>query len=77
MKNAQFPTDPLKIRDYFLNPPHNPNYRIEFGQPDERGIIEFLVHEHDFNEERVRNAIERLKKAMSRRRESTLDSFFG
>ncbi|MDT7863168.1 MAG: flap endonuclease-1 [Vulcanisaeta sp.] len=77
LKNVQFPTDPLKIRDYFLNPPHNPNYKIEFGQPDERGIIDFLVREHDFNEERVRNAIERLKKAMSKRRESTLDSFFG
>jgi flap endonuclease-1 len=77
LKNVQFPTDPLKIRDYFLNPPHNPNYKIEFGQPDEGGVIDFLVREHDFNEERVRNAIERLKKAMSKRRESTLDSFFG
>ncbi|ADY01150.1 flap structure-specific endonuclease [Vulcanisaeta moutnovskia 768-28] len=77
LKNAQFPMDPLKIRDYFLNPPYNPNYAIEFRQSDERGIIEFLVHEHDFNEERVRNAIERLRKAMGKRRESTLDSFFG
>ncbi len=77
LKNVQFPTDPLKIRDYFLNPPHNPNYTIEFKQPNEEGIIEFLVRGHDFNEERVKNAVERLRKAMGRRRESTLDSFFG
>ncbi|MFB6470589.1 MAG: flap endonuclease-1 [Vulcanisaeta sp. AZ3] len=77
LKNIQFSTDPLKIRDYFLNPPYNPNYTIEFKQPDERGIIEFLVHEHDFNEDRVKNAVERLRKAMSKKGESTLDSFFG
>ena len=77
LKNVQFPTDPFKIREYFLNPPYNPNYKVQFNQPDEKGLIEFLVHEHDFNEERVKNAIERLKKAMSKRRESTLDSFFG
>ncbi|MFP3216585.1 MAG: flap endonuclease-1 [Vulcanisaeta sp.] len=77
LKNVQFPTDPFKIREYFLNPPYNPNYKVQFNQPDEKGLIEFLVHEHDFNEERVRNAIERLKKAMSKMKESTLDSFFG
>lgn len=78
LKNVQFSMDPpLKIRDYFLNPPYNPNYTIEFRQPNEKGIIELLVYEHDFNEDRVKNALERLRKAMSRRRESTLDSFFG
>ncbi|WP_069807310.1 flap endonuclease-1 [Vulcanisaeta thermophila] len=77
LKNAQFPTDPLKIRDYFLNPPSNPNYEVNFTEPNERELLDFLVHEHDFSEDRVRNAIDRLKKALSRRRESTLDSFFG
>ncbi len=77
LKNAQFPVDPFKIREYFLNPPYNPDYKIEFRDPDERGLFEFLVYEHDFNPERVRNAIDRLKKALAKRKEARLDLFFG
>ncbi len=60
---AEFPVDPLKIREYFLKPPINQNYKIEWREPDEKGIIEFLCGERDFSETRVKNAIERLKKA--------------
>ena len=60
---TEFPLDPLKIKEYFLNPPINQSYKIEWREPDEKGIIEFLCYEHDFSETRVKNAIERLKKA--------------
>jgi flap endonuclease-1 len=67
----------LRIRNYFLNPPYNEDYSIEFRDVDEAGLRRFLVDEHDFGEERVNGAVERLKKAMKRRGEPTLDSFFG
>lgn len=59
----EFPIDPLKIFEYFMNPPHTDNYRLEWIEPDEKAIIEILVEKHDFSLQRVKNAIERYKKA--------------
>jgi len=60
---TEFPVEPEKIVNYFLNPPTTDNYKLEWREPDENKIREILVEEHDFNPERVRNAVERLKKA--------------
>lgn len=59
----EFPIDPLKIFEYFMNPPHTDNYKLEWIEPDEKAIIEILVEEHDFSLQRVKNALERYKKA--------------
>jgi len=78
LKNAQFPVDPFKIREFFLNPPVNQNVEVNFKEPDEDGVVKLLVEEHDFSEDRVKNALERLKKSMNKVKGSTtLDSFFG
>ena len=53
--------EPDEIRQLFLNPPVTDRYEIEFGTPDEEGIIEFLVEEHNFSPQRVKN---RLKEAL-------------
>ncbi len=58
-----FPVDPLKIYEYFLNPPVRDDYKIEWNEPDEKRVYEILVEEHDFSKERVKNALARLKKA--------------
>jgi len=63
LSQAVFPEDPLKIREYFLNPNVIDKYKLEWHEPDEKRIIEILVHEHDFSLERVENALQRLKKA--------------
>ena len=71
--------DPMKIYEYFLNPPANQNYIMEFREPDEALIKEILVKEHDFSEDRVSKAIERLKKAYRdnlRGRQSRIDMWF-
>ncbi|ALU12048.1 endonuclease [Ignicoccus islandicus DSM 13165] len=69
----------LKVKEFFLNPPVTDDYVLEWREPDIEGLIEFLVREHDFNEERVRRAAERLKKAWRekiRSRQLGLDAFF-
>ncbi|MET1159667.1 MAG: flap endonuclease-1 [Thermoprotei archaeon] len=53
----------LKIRDYFLSPSVTNDYKIEWKEPNPDKIKEVLVEEHDFNPERVNNAINRLVKA--------------
>lgn len=43
---------------------------------DEEGIIEFLCKENEFDEKRVRNAIERCKAAKPKSAQTRIDSFF-
>lgn len=43
---------------------------------DEEGIVEFLCKENNFDEKRVRNAIERCKAAKPKSAQTRIDSFF-
>jgi len=68
--------DPKEIREYFLNPNVSPEYRIEWGDPDEDKVIELLCEEYDFNRERVKKALDELSKAVKQARGTTsLDAF--
>ncbi len=69
----------LEAYNIFLHPEVTDDYKLEWRKPDPQKIIEILVYEHDFNEERVRKAIERLMKAWKEKvsgRQATLDMFF-
>ena len=46
------------------------------AQPDEAGLVAFLVKEKGFSQERVRNGIEALKKARRNKPQGRLDNFF-
>lgn len=52
-----------EIRKIFLNPPVTDSYTIKWDEPNLELINKILVEEHDFSEERVSGAVERLKKA--------------
>ncbi|AHF80542.1 flap endonuclease-1 [Thermococcus paralvinellae] len=85
---VKYSKDPLKkyqkmsdvdlyaIKEFFLNPPVTDDYKLVWKMPDEEGILKFLCDEHDFSEERVKNGLERLKKAMKAGKQSTLESWF-
>ena len=59
----ELPTDPVKLYEYFLNPPTTDDYRLEWREPDEKAVYHILVEEHDFSPDRVKSALERLKRA--------------
>ncbi|MCS7107859.1 MAG: flap endonuclease-1 [Sulfolobales archaeon] len=63
LPEARFPVDPFKIKEFFLNPPVVADYIIEWGEPDKELIKEVLISRHDFSEDRVNAALERLMKA--------------
>jgi len=52
-----------KIREIFLSPEVTDKYEIRWGAPKSDEVMRILVRDHDFSETRVRNALERLKKA--------------
>ena len=76
LKGVSFPVDPLEIKRFFLNPPVTDDYSIDIKKPDEGRLVDFLVKEHDFSEERVQRALERLQRALGKLKTSSLDSFF-
>lgn len=63
LPGAKFPVPPEEIRKLFLNPQVTDSYSLEWRDPDPDRIVELLVKEFEFSEERVRSAIERLLKA--------------
>lgn len=49
---------------------------IKWEQPDEDGLVEFMVKQAGFNEARIRAGIEKLKKTKQQATQGRLDSFF-
>ncbi|MEM3203957.1 MAG: flap structure-specific endonuclease, partial [Saccharolobus sp.] len=77
----QITFDINEIRNLFLNPQVvKPEKELQLETPREDEIIEILVNEHNFNEERVRNGLQRLNKAIREirdiSRQTGLDQWF-
>jgi flap endonuclease-1 len=67
-----------RIREIFLKPAVTSNYNLEWHESDVDSLVNFLCGERDFNEERVRTAVERARTAMAKESgKKTLESFFG
>ena len=49
---------------------------MTWGTADEQGIVDYLVGEKQFNEERIRNAVKKLNKLKSGSVQGRLDGFF-
>jgi len=72
--SSAIPEDLVKqVRDIFLRPNVIDVDKLEWRSPDEEGIISFLCGERNFSEERVKNAIGRIKK---RPASGALDEWF-
>jgi flap endonuclease-1 len=62
LKNVEYNSDvdAYKIYDFFLNAPVFKKYTVEWKEPDKDKIMELMVKEHDFSEERISNAIDKI-----------------
>jgi flap endonuclease-1 len=78
IKNAEFPHPPEKIREIFLHPKVRDDYTLEWKEPNVDGIVDFLVREKDFSENRVRKAIEKMQEGTKElKSKTTLEKWFG
>ncbi len=78
IKNAEFPHPPEQIREIFLHPDVTNNYKLEWREPDVEGIVNFLVREKDFSEDRVRKAVEKMQAGQQKQKgKTTLEKWFG
>jgi len=76
LPEAEFPVEPEEIRRIFLEPEVSDDYELEWGDVDEEGVVEFLCHERDFSEERVKKALDRVRKARKKGKTVDLTQFF-
>ena len=60
--NIELEVDPQELRDIFFRHEFISDYQLKWKNPDLEGVIEFLAGDHDFSEERVTNALNKLKK---------------
>lgn len=65
-------------RELFLRPEVLPADQVDlkWTEPDEEGLVQFLVVEKGFNEDRVRSAAARLRKNLKTAQQGRLESFF-
>jgi flap endonuclease-1 len=78
IKNAEFPHPVEEIKELFLHPRTTDDYRLEWNKPDVAGLIGFLSGEHNFSQQRVMSAVEKMQKGMEQKAvRTTLDRFFG
>ncbi|KAH7821026.1 Flap endonuclease 1, FEN1 [Monocercomonoides exilis] len=68
-----------EMRELFVNPPLNHEalgIDPKWTDPDEEGLVEFLVKEMQFDEGRVRGNVDRIRKAKKLRSQVRMDLFF-
>ncbi|KAL2444430.1 Flap endonuclease 1 [Exophiala dermatitidis] len=81
-KRYSLPEDwPYKdARELFLHPDvrpaDDPECDFKWEAPDVEGLVQFLVNEKGFNEDRVRNAAQKLQKNVKTAQQSRLEGFF-
>jgi flap endonuclease-1 len=72
--DVQMDVDPKILRDMFLSYEFVSNYQLKWQKADKNGIVAFLCREHDFSEERVLSALDKLKKLQTT--QSSLEQWF-
>jgi flap endonuclease-1 len=67
-----------EIKNIFLHPDVIDNYKVEWREPDEAGLLDFLCHEKEFGEERIKKSIERMTAGTKKQKgKVSLEKWFG
>jgi flap endonuclease-1 len=72
--DVDFEVDPVILRDLFLKHDVLDEYELKWKDPDRQGIVDFLCVEHDFSEDRVLSAVDKIKKLNTT--QSSLEQWF-
>ncbi len=68
--------DPTEIVEVFKEIPVTEKYKIKFAELNVDEIKKILCKEHNFSEERVESALQKLKEAREKAKQSALEKFF-
>jgi flap endonuclease-1 len=65
-----------EIRGIFLSPDVTDEYELNWTDPDEERVLDFLCGGFDFSEDRVKGALAKISEAKSARQQQSLDTWF-
>ncbi|MEM5877636.1 MAG: flap endonuclease-1 [Candidatus Aenigmatarchaeota archaeon] len=65
-----------EIFDFFVNPHVNKDYEIKFGEIDKEAVKKIMVDEHDFSEQRIDNALDKIIQQKKKGSQSSLSGWF-
>jgi len=78
IENVFYADKIMQIREIFLNPEVTNDYKIEWREPDEVGLVNFLCREKEFGEERIKKSIERMNFGSKKQKgKVSLEKWFG
>jgi flap endonuclease-1 len=72
--DIQLDVDPTILRNLFINHEVDSDYDLKWQKADQQGIVDFLCGKHDFSENRVLSAVDKLKKLQTT--QSSLEQWF-
>jgi flap endonuclease-1 len=78
IKNAVFPVEPNCIREIFLHPQVTEKYKVEWTEPNVEGVVDFMVRQNEFSEDRVRKSLDKMVEGRKKEKSKmTLEKWFG
>jgi flap endonuclease-1 len=78
IKNPSFPVEPKCIRKIFLLPEVTDTFKIEWREPNEAGLIDFMSREKEFGEERIKKSLDRMTAGNKKQKgKVSLEKWFG
>jgi flap endonuclease-1 len=78
IENVTFADKIDQIQEIFLHPEVTDNYKIEWKEPDESGLIDFMSREKEFGEERIKKSLERMTIGIKKQKgKVSLEKWFG
>jgi flap endonuclease-1 len=78
LENVTFSDKIEEIEEIFRHPTVTDNYKIEWKEPDEVGLVDFMCKEKEFGEERIKKSLERMTAGSKKQKgKVSLEKWFG
>ena len=78
IKNAQFPHPPQASFEMFFSTLTLLTVEVQWRDPDVEGVVDFMVRQKEFSEDRVRKALEKMQQGTQKQKgKTTLEKWFG
>ncbi len=78
IENVTYADKIAQIREIFLHPEVTDDYKIEWKEPNEAGLLDFLCFEKEFGEERIKKSLERMTAGSKKQKgKVSLEKWFG
>jgi flap endonuclease-1 len=78
IENVTFAERIPQIREIFLHPKVTDNYKVEWKESNESGLLDFLCGKKEFGEERIKKALERMTVSTKKQKgKVSLEKWFG